>query len=156
MLNINIPGYGDLEIEYVVFDYNGTIAVDGKLIDGVRKGMDTLSNDIEFHVITADTFGLVRSELEGVKCHLTVIPEKDQASYKLEYVSKLGLDRTVCVGNGRNDRMMVKEAQLGIALLQEEGTSLETLMASDLIFRNVVDLFSCLKEPKRLVASLRS
>jgi soluble P-type ATPase len=52
--------------------------------------------------------------------------------------------------------MMVKEARLGIALLQEEGASSETLMASDLVFRNVLDFFACLKEPKRLVASLRS
>jgi len=156
MLSITIPGYGDLEIEYVVFDYNGTIAVDGKLIDGVRAGMDELSGILEFHVITADTFGLVKSELEGAKCRLAVIPEKDQAEYKLEYVSKLGLERAFCVGNGRNDRMMVKEARLGAAILQEEGAASETLLASDLVFRNVLDVFSCLKETKRLVASLRS
>lgn len=156
MLSVDVPGYGKLEIEYVVFDYNGTIAIDGKLIDGVREGMDELSNVLGFHVITADTFGLVQSELEGVKCRLTIIPEKDQAAYKLDYVSKLGLGRSVCVGNGRNDRRMLKEALLGVALLQEEGLASETLLASDLVFRNVMDLFACLKEPKRLVASLRS
>jgi len=156
MLSINIPGYGDLEIEYVVFDYNGTIAVDGKLIDGVRAAMDELSDVLEFHVITADTFGLVKSELEGAKCRLAIIPEKDQAEYKLEYVSELGLERSACVGNGRNDRMMVKESRLDIAIFQEEGAASETLMASDLVFRNVMDLFACFKEPKRLVASLRS
>lgn len=156
MWSINIPGYGDLKIDYVVFDYNGTIAIDGKLIDGVRESMNELSDVLEFHVITADTFGLVRSELKGVKCKLTVIPEKDQAEYKLAYVSKLGSDRTICVGNGRNDRMMLKEARLGIALFQEEGAAAETLLASDLVFRSALDFFAALKEPKRMVASLRS
>ena len=47
-------------------------------------------------------------------------------------------------------------ARLGIALLQEEGLASETLLAADLVFRNVMDLFACLKEPKRLAASLRS
>ena len=51
---------------------------------------------------------------------------------------------------------MLKEALLGVALLQEEGFASETLLAADLVFRNVLDLFACFREPKRLVASLRS
>jgi len=156
MWSTSIPGYGELKIDYAVFDYNGTIAIDGKLIDGVREAMNELSDAIEFHVITADTFGLVKSELKGVKCKVVVTPEKDQAEYKLAYVSKLGLDRTICVGNGRNDRMMLKAARLGIAFLQEEGAAVETLLAADLVFRNALDFFAALREPKRMIASLRS
>ncbi len=156
MIDFHIPGYGQITIEHVVFDYNGTIAIDGKLIHGVGEAIDGLSDILSFHVITADTFGFVQSELQGIPCEVVIIPEGRQAESKLEYMVKLGLDKTLCVGNGRNDRLMVKEAALGVALLQEEGVFPETLLSSDLVCNHVLDVFSLLKEPKRLIASLRN
>ena len=38
MIHYKIPGRGELEIENIVLDYNGTIAVDGKIIEGVKSG----------------------------------------------------------------------------------------------------------------------
>jgi hypothetical protein len=42
MIIIEIPGYKRLEIKHIVCDYNGTIAVDGKLIGGIRKIINDL------------------------------------------------------------------------------------------------------------------
>ncbi len=156
MLTIEIPGYRRLKIQHVVCDFNGTIAVDGKLIDGVALLMEALSDHVDFHVITADTFGSVEKELQGVACNLTIISTEHQAESKLAYVSKLGTDTTVCIGNGMNDRLMVKEAALGIGLMQAEGMSTALLTASDIVCRNIIDALSLLKEPKRLIATLRS
>jgi len=156
MLEVHVPGYGDITIEHVVFDYNGTLAIDGRLINGVGEVMVELSDILHFHVITADTFGAVHAELQGLPCEVVIIPEQRQAECKLEYASRLGLERTLCVGNGRNDRLMLKEAALGVALLQEEGVFSETLLSADLVCKHVLDVFSFLQEPKRLIASLRS
>jgi soluble P-type ATPase len=156
MMTIDIPGYKKLEIQHVVCDYNGTVAVDGKMIDGVREIINDLSKDLDFHVITADTFGSVERELEHVRCKLVKISNRNQAVAKLEYVLNLGKDKTLCIGNGNNDRLMVKEAALGIALLQEEGTCIETLLASDVVCKSAIDAFGYFKEPKRLIATLRS
>lgn len=156
MLKIEIPGWGNITLEHVVFDYNGTLAIGGKLIDGVAEAINELSGILEFHVVTADTFGLVQSGLHGVCCKIAIIPEKLQAESKLEYASGLGLEKTLCVGNGRNDRLMVKEAALGVGLIQQEGAFPETLFSSDLICNHILDVFAFLKEPKRLIASLRS
>jgi soluble P-type ATPase len=156
MMTIDIPGYKKLEIQHVVCDYNGTIAVDGKMIDGVCEMINDLSKDLDFHVITADTFGSVERELEHVRCKLVKISNRNQAVAKLEYVLNLGKDKTLCIGNGNNDRLMVKEAALGIALLQEEGTCIETLLASDVVCKSAIDAFGYFKEPKRLIATLRS
>ena len=155
MIVIDIPGYIRLEIKHVVCDYNGTIAVDGKLIDGVEKIMNELSKDIKFHVITADTYGFVERELENVNCKLVKIADHDQAYSKLEYVSGIGKDYTVCIGNGNNDRLMLKEARLGIALVQEEGACFETLLCSNIVCKSIIDAFGYFKEPKRLIATLR-
>jgi len=126
------------------------------MIDGVSEIINDLSKDLDFHVITADTFGFVEHELEHVHCKLVKISIQNQAVAKLEYVLSLGKDKTVCIGNGNNDRLMVKEAALGIALLQEEGTCTETLLASDVVCKSAIDAFGYFKEPKRLIATLRS
>lgn len=34
MIEINIPGFGSLELDHLVLDYNGTMALDGQLIEG--------------------------------------------------------------------------------------------------------------------------
>lgn len=38
-MKIDIPNYAVLDLDKIVFDNNGTIAVDGKLIDGIEEGI---------------------------------------------------------------------------------------------------------------------
>ena len=45
MVEINIPGYGMLRLEHLVMDYNGTLAVDGRLIDGVKEALNRIAGD---------------------------------------------------------------------------------------------------------------
>ena len=155
MVNINIPGTFDITIKNVLLDYNGTIAKDGFLIKGVKEKINHYSDRLAFHVITADTFGFVKNQLENVICTLSIIPENDQAKCKLEYLKKLGPQNTLCVGNGSNDELILKESVLGIAVLQKEGLASKTLLASDLIVHNILDIFEYFEKPNRLVASLR-
>ena len=108
MLEIFIPGYNKLQIEYLVLDYNGTIAVDGELLDGVRERLEALTSRVAVHVLTADTFGNARSGLKDVPCELAILPAENQAEAKHQYVKGLGPDSTVCIGNGRNDRLMLE------------------------------------------------
>lgn len=155
MIQIQIPGSHDLRIEHVLLDFNGTIAIDGRLIAGVKEKINQHSDRLVFHVITADTFGSVRKELENVRCTLHIIPEGNQAAAKLAYLRELNPHRTIGVGNGANDGQMLKEAILGIAVLGQEGVATKTLAASDLLISNILDLFAYFEKPNRLVASLR-
>ena len=155
MIHILIPGVGEKQISHVVFDYNGTIAQNGILIPGVKEEITEFSNKLCFHVITADTFGFVKKELSGVNCSITIIPEEDQAESKLEFVRQLGPDQTLCAGNGANDRLMLKEAAIGIAVLQDEGLAISSLLASDLVVKNILDVFGFCRTPDRLKATLR-
>ena len=153
---IKIPGKETVEIKNVLFDYNGTIAIDGKLIKGVAESINELSSDFNFHVITADTFGSVDKALKDVNCSVIKIPEEDQDRTKLDYLLKLGKETTLCAGNGRNDILILKESVVGIAILQNEGACTDTLMASDIICRSILDVFEFLKKPDRLKATLRN
>ena len=156
MVEIFIPGYKRLKLEHLVVDYNGTIAFDGKLIARVNEILITLSRSIDIHILTADTFGCARAELDGLPCKLVVIPEANQDTAKLDYVKKLNPEHTVCIGNGRNDSKMLKEAALGIAVIQEEGTSVEALLSADVVCNNIVLALELLANHLRLVATLRS
>jgi len=153
---IKIPGRETVEIKNVIFDYNGTIAIDGQLIEGVAESINDLSSDFNFHVITADTFGLADKELKNVNCTLIIVPEDNQDLIKLEHLLKLGKETTLCAGNGRNDKLILKESVIGIAVIQDEGASTETLMASDIICKSIMDVFEFLKKPDRLKATLRN
>ena len=156
MMKIDIPGREVLEIKNIVFDYNGTIAIDGKLIEGVSEIINELSSSFSFYVITADTYGSVQKELENTKCDVITIGKNTQDKSKLEFIESIGAKNTLSVGNGRNDKFMLKHSVLGIAILQDEGLCTETLLNSDILVKSIFDVFAYLKDENRLIATLRN
>jgi soluble P-type ATPase len=107
-------------------------------------------------VITADTFEIAREQLADLPIELTITPVDSQANAKLQFVSALGASTVVSIGNGRNDHKMLDAAALSIALIQREGGATEALASADLASTNVLDALELLRNPKRLVATLRS
>jgi len=156
LLEVNIPGYRTLVLSFLVLDYNGTIACDGHLIPGVRDRLEALSKSVAIHILTADTFGSVEKEMTGIPCAVVVIGKENQTQAKAGYVRQLEAQKTVSVGNGRNDALMLKEAGLGIAVIQEEGGAVETLLAADVVTHSILDALDLLLQPLRLTATLRS
>ena len=156
MIAIDIPGFGKLELAHLVLDYNGTLAIDGRLMGGVAERLHALAAGLSIHVVTADTFGLARAELAGLPAAVTVLPMEGQAEAKRDFVTRLGAASVVAIGNGRNDRHMLRAAALGIAVTQREGLATETAAAADVMSPAIVDALDLLAQPKRLVATLRS
>jgi len=156
MLDVTIPGCTRLSLAHLVLDYNGTLASDGQLLDGVGDVLNRLADRLELHVITADTFGRARSGLDGIRCRLSIVPDSRQAEAKRDYVRRLGSNRTAAIGNGQNDRLMLREATLGIAVVEKAGAAVEAVLAADVVCCGVLDALGLLVNPKRLVATLRS
>ena len=156
MIEIDIPGFRYLRLTHLVLDYNGTLAVDGRLVSGVRERLHRLAQELRIHVITADTFGEVRASIADLACTLHVLPRQSQAEAKRDYICRLDAERTVCIGNGRNDRLMLGEASLGIAVILAEGACGSTITAADVVCRDINDALDLLRHPLRLTATLRS
>ncbi|MFN4326977.1 MAG: HAD family hydrolase [Azonexus sp.] len=156
MLNLEIPGRGALVLEHAVFDYNGTLARDGVLLAGLPGRMRRLAEHLTLHVVTGDTFGHAASQLSELPCRLSILPGQAQTQAKRAYIGALGDDRTVAIGNGWNDHLMLQAAALSIAVLQDEGLAKESLLAADLVTRSVVDAIDLLLHPLRLAATLRT
>lgn len=155
MIDIAIPSFGRLTVSALVCDYNGTLARDGLLLDPVRMHLPRLAQKLHIHVVTGDTFGTVHQQLHGLPCEIGVMPAEEQAEAKAALVARLGPENVVAIGNGRNDRLMLAAAALGVGVIGDEGLATEALQASDVIARHIVDAFELLLEPRRLIATLR-
>jgi soluble P-type ATPase len=156
MLSTQIPGFGTLILEHLVLDYNGTLAVDGLLLPGVKGALNSLAAELTIHVVTADTFGKAADGLDGIDCRLTVLESGRQDQAKVNFVNQLGADRTACIGNGRNDALMLEASALGIAVILGEGASMVSLNAADIVCTDIVSALELLISPLRLTATLRS
>jgi soluble P-type ATPase len=155
MLRVAIPGFKSLALEHLVADFNGTLAGDGHLLPGLSERLEALARLLEIHILTADTYGRAAQACRGLKARLKILEGPDQAQAKLAYVQALGPERVVCLGNGRNDRLMLRAAALGIAVSGPEGTAVEALTAAHVLVADAREALALLEQPTRLVATLR-
>lgn len=154
-MKINIPGFGNLNLMHLVLDYNGTIARDGKLLSNIGRTLEDIAEHLTIHVLTADTCGTAEQELAGLSCTLQIITGDQITEQKEQYVQALGAEQVVCIGNGANDRLMLKAARLGIAVLEGEGSAVCAVQDADIIARSIYDAMGLLMIPQRMVATLR-
>jgi soluble P-type ATPase len=155
MIGIDIPGWGNIEIENIVLDLNGTIATDGKIPSEVKEKINSLSKKTKIYILTADTQGTASVEISDMEVELVKVSEKDSAEVKLRVLESLDPTSTVAIGNGSNDHLILKEAALGIAVLGDEGISASTMKNADVIVKNISDALNLFLHPKRLIATLR-
>lgn len=155
MIEINIPGRGALRLEHLVTDVNGTLAIDGQLIAGVAKQLAALGDRLTIHMLTADTHG--KQALIDQQLNLTAvrIHPGNESEQKAEYVRTLGADSVAAIGQGANDAAMLKQAALGICVMSQEGSAVETLLSADIVMPNISAALELLDKPLRIIASLR-
>jgi soluble P-type ATPase len=154
-LTIEIPEYGVLQIEHVLFDLNGTLACEGKIAPSTRQRLVALGRRVDVIVMSADTHGTLAAECAGLPLQIHRVEAGAGAPQKLALLQALGAARTIAVGNGRNDVQMLQAAALGIAILGPEGAAKEALLAADLCFSEIDDALDTLLNARRLIATLR-
>lgn len=155
MFTLDIPGFGVVELRYLITDFSGTLAKDGDLIKGVKERLLKVSKILKVHILTADTFGTALNKLAGMGCNIKVLQGERIDLQKENFVRDLGSEHVIAFGNGLNDRYMLKIARIGVVVINEEGCSLETLKNADIVVKNIVDAFDLILKPKRLKATLR-
>lgn len=156
MIELTIPGRGELRIQHVVTDVNGTLAVDGQLPDGLARRISALRDRVALHMITADTHG----RQAGIDQLLGLSAERlqpgNEAAQKAEFVRGLGAATVVAIGQGANDAAMLREAALGICVMSREGAAVETLLAADIVVPDIFSALELLERPLRILATLRT
>src|SRR5512136_249880 len=138
-MRIDIPSWGNIDIENIVIDLNGTIAVDGKVFLEVKEKVNSLSDQAKIYILTADTQGTANEEILGMNAELIKIPGEDSKQRKFDFLRNLNLEMTVVIGNGSNDQLTLKEAVLGIAVLGDEGVSVSAMKNADIVVKSIHD-----------------
>ena len=152
---IEIPKFKKLNLTDIVCDYNGTIAKDGTVIPQIKSLIKKLSKEYSVHVITADTFGSVKKQLEKDNVNIKILSSNNHTKEKAKFIKKLGYKNCVAIGNGNNDAKMLQKAKLGIAILGDEGCSKDTLLSADIVCKSSTEALSLFLNSNRLIATLR-
>ncbi|CAI1493341.1 Soluble P-type ATPase [Thermococcus nautili] len=147
---MEIPGYGKLEFNAVLFDLNGTLGVDGKVSDEVKELLARLADRYTVVVLSADTFGTLEKEFRGLPVRIERV---SSGAEKAEIAE--GYAPYVAVGNGNNDVAMLEKAELAFCVIGREGASVDALLASDVVVTDVRDVIEMLLNEKKLIATLR-
>jgi P-type E1-E2 ATPase len=158
-MKVAIPGRGIHHLAHLVLDVNGTVAVGGQLIEGVRERLMALrESGLEVHWITADTRGRQAALDEAMgwpAVRIRADGQRGEAKQKAAYVQTLEPNTVVAVGNGANDAAMLGEAAIGIAVLGPEGLAREALFVADVVAPDILAALDLLADPSRLIATLR-
>lgn len=155
MIQLDIPGRGKMQIENVVFDYNGTIATDGILSEEIKVQIRQLKNLVNIYILTADTHGSVKSNCQDLDVEIIIFPQENANLEKKKIVQALGKSVTACVGNGFNDQGMANYSLLFVCVLGEEGCFSGLLPVTDVLVKSTRDALNLFLNPKRLIATLR-
>ena len=156
MLKISFKNRKDLVLNNLVLDYNGTIAFKGKTISGVKEKLSKLAKKLNIYIVTADTFGTVREEFKNQNVNIEITDDRlTGAKYKEEFIEKINSEKTVAIGNGANDRLMLKKAGLSLAIIGGEGASLNTVLEADIVIKNILKGLDLLLNNDSLKATLR-
>lgn len=154
-MKIEIPGFGELNLRYLLLDYNGTIATDGVIPDKVKERLEILSKELSIYILTADTHGTAAKQCEGLNVTLRTFPVGNAANHKVAVVEELGGQNCVCIGNGRNDILMFQKAAFSIAVMDTEGMYAGLLKEADICVKSIEDGLDLLQYPKRVIADMR-
>ncbi|MBQ9068622.1 MAG: ATPase P [Eggerthellaceae bacterium] len=155
MLPIDIPGFDPLAIEHVLLDFNGTIAMDGRLVPGALQAIGSLGECAHVAVLTADTYGTVEAQCAPLGVEVRTFPQAGAAQFKEEYARSL-VGHVAVLGNGRNDIGMFDAADLSIVVIDAEGACASLFVHADIVVRNAIEGLELLLHPDRIRATLRS
>ena len=156
MLELEIPGRGQLQLSHLVLDLNGTLAKDGVVMPGVRESLRTLRGRFDIVIVTADTHGV--ADGLGAELNVTVhrLSPGAEAAQKRAHADMLGAERCVAIGNGANDAALLAAAAVGICVVGPEGAAGGAVAAADIVCGDILSALDLLAHPLRLVATLRS
>ncbi|WKZ36640.1 MAG: hypothetical protein QY332_01700 [Anaerolineales bacterium] len=155
MIHLAIPGRGELTIQHIVTDVNGTLALDGVLFDGLAERITALRGRAQIHLLTADTHGKQAVIDEQLGLAAVLIKGGNEAFQKADYVRRLGAETVAAIGQGANDALMLKESALGICVMSREGAATETLLSADLHMPDIFAALELFTNPNRIIATLR-
>src|SRR5690554_6414621 len=155
MIEITIPGRVKMVIENIVFDFNGTLAVDGKVSETIREKIMEINEFLNVFILTADIYGSVYKQCKNLGVSIKTFARENTGIEKRKIVEQIGYLNTITIGNGVNDIPMMKDSILSIGVIGKEGACGKLLTSSDIIANDIMDVFDMINNKDRISATLR-
>ena len=154
MITVQKPGEQSLGIEFILIDFEGTLASDRRVHPKAKDKINLLSKRTKIYILAKGEKELIEGVLRKVKAEIIYLKEGQCSVRKLDLLRDLGADQTVAIGNGADDVPLLGEARLGICVIGKEGASAEALKKADVVVPNILDALDFLLKPLRHKATL--
>jgi soluble P-type ATPase len=154
MIIIQRPGQEPLEINFILLDFEGTLASDGRVHPKAKDKINLLSKRAKIYILAKDEKERVEEVLKKIQAEILYLTEGESSQKKLDLLRQLGATGTVAIGNGVDDGPMIGEAGLGICVIGKEGVSAEAAKNADALFMDILDALDFLLKPLRQKATL--
>ena len=154
MISIQRPGMEDLDIHFVLIDFEGTLAMDGRVHPKAKDKVNLLSKRATIYILTKSNREKVEETLRKMKAEILYVAEGDSSQQKLNVLQRLGPHQTAVIGNGLDDGQIMEQAGLGMCVIGKEGSSTEAMAKADLVVTHVLDALDFLLKPLRQRATL--
>jgi soluble P-type ATPase len=154
MITLQRPGQEPLEIDFILIDFEGTLALDRRVHPKAKDKINLLSKRTKITILTQEEKERVEEVLRKVKAEIICLTEGDSSQKRLDVLRQLGAARTVAIGNGADDGPMIEEAGFGVCVIGKEGASSEAVKNADVVFTDILDALDFLLKPLRQRATL--
>jgi soluble P-type ATPase len=154
MIILQRPGRNPLEIEFILLNFEGTLATDRRIHPKAKDKLNLLSKRTNIYILTKGEQEAIRETLKKVKAEVVYFKEGEVSQGKLDLLRQLGAAKSVAIGNGVDDVPMIEEAGLGICIIDVEGASGEAIKKADVVFTNILDALDFFLKPMRHKAVL--
>jgi soluble P-type ATPase len=154
MIRIERPGQSPLEIEFILLDFEGTLATDRRVHPKAKDKINLLSKRTTIYVFAMQPKEVVDERLRKVKAEVIYLTQGEASRTKLDLVRRLGPSRCAAIGNAMSDVALMQEAGIGIYVIGHEGSSAQALKHADLIFSDILDGLDFLLKPLRQKSTL--
>lgn len=152
-MKYNPVGVGEIELNTIVLDLNGTLAVKGELVPGVSERIAKLK-EMGFRIVLFSgdqrgNAGKITGDLGIELIKASTTEEKEKETLKLD------TKRLVAIGNARIDIGTFKSAALRIGTLQAEGIHTGILPFVDILVPSINDALDLLLDENSFCATMR-
>ena len=152
-MKYQVTGVGEIEINTIVLDLNGTLTVKGVVPDGVRERLAKLK-ELGINVILYT--GNQRGNADEICSELGItfsVAKTGEDKEKL--FLQLDVETTAAIGNARIDLGKFKHAKVSVATLQAEGIHTGILNEVDVIVPSINDALDFFIDPDVFGATMR-
>jgi soluble P-type ATPase len=149
----NISGVGNMTLDAIIFDLNGTLSVRGMIVDGAKERIEKLQKmGFMMYLLSGNQRknALELSSYLGLRFF-----EASSLEEKANFVKNLPTKNIVAIGNARIDIGMFQNAKLSIGTIQGEGIHRDILQHVDILVNNINDALDLLIDEDTLKATLK-